>query len=147
MDWNNNNPYYSPLKCGLEIVAEVEYSDRDQYDIRVVWRDLETGRYYTARDSGCSLLDPFEEYHSLSDLQDFDYATLRDEGHHEVKGDGSFGKYLSAAVRNMLRVICRCGHNRYAHRHYRHGSDCGRCNCPQFRFSLIRSVHQYLRSK
>jgi len=29
--------------------------------------------------------------------------------------------------------LCRCGHGRSAHRHYRRGSDCALCDCPRWR--------------
>jgi len=29
-------------------------------------------------------------------------------------------------------VLCRCGHDHDAHRHYRHGSDCALCECPRW---------------
>lgn len=29
--------------------------------------------------------------------------------------------------------VCRCGHGRDAHRHYRGGSDCSACTCRRFR--------------
>jgi hypothetical protein len=33
--------------------------------------------------------------------------------------------------------ICRCGHERAAHEHYRAGSDCALCaDCPRFRARL-----------
>jgi hypothetical protein len=51
--------------------------------------------------------------------------------------------------------VCKCGHDRDAHRHYRAGSDCGRCgsaNCERYRprapwttrlRNLIRKVTQW----
>jgi hypothetical protein len=30
------------------------------------------------------------------------------------------------------RRLCECGHDRGAHRHYRHGSDCALCDCPRW---------------
>jgi hypothetical protein len=36
-------------------------------------------------------------------------------------------------VRTAFRVrLCGCGHDRGAHRHYRHGSDCALCDCPRW---------------
>ena len=29
--------------------------------------------------------------------------------------------------------VCRCGHGRGAHEHYRAGADCAQCDCPRFR--------------
>jgi hypothetical protein len=28
--------------------------------------------------------------------------------------------------------LCKCGHIRDAHRHYRPGADCGLCDCPRW---------------
>jgi hypothetical protein len=29
--------------------------------------------------------------------------------------------------------LCRCGHPRAAHEHYRAGTDCAQCDCPRYR--------------
>ena len=40
----------------------------------------------------------------------------------------------------MIR-LCRCGHPRRVHVHYRDGSDCGQCLCPRWRWrSVARRV-------
>jgi hypothetical protein len=38
--------------------------------------------------------------------------------------------------------ICRCGHGRIAHEHYRRGTECSAeaCDCPRFRPSLFRTA-------
>jgi hypothetical protein len=33
--------------------------------------------------------------------------------------------------------ICRCGHGKTAHEHYRGGADCALCSCPKFRYRLL----------
>lgn len=86
------NPYYNPDKCGLELVADVDYSDGCyQFDIRVVWRHLETGRLLTMRDSGCSCPVPFEDYcgDPLEKLDPFNY----DEIEAEVRLGGGSSSY------------------------------------------------------
>lgn len=35
--------------------------------------------------------------------------------------------------RSAAGQLCRCGHQRDAHSHYRKGSDCALCPCPRFR--------------
>lgn len=78
------NPSYAPEECGLKTIAEIEYSDECyQFDTRIVWKHLESGRYYTARDSGCSCPTPFEGYRQLSDLEDFDYDAIKREVNEE----------------------------------------------------------------
>jgi hypothetical protein len=38
-----------------------------------------------------------------------------------------------ALVRDRQAELCRCGHERTVHGHYRDGDDCGSCGCPRFR--------------
>ena len=80
------NPYYDPKECGLEHVAEIEYSDGCyQFDTRMVWRDIETGTLWTARDAGCSCPSPFEDCHKLSDFERLTTVEmLRDEWKKEL---------------------------------------------------------------
>jgi hypothetical protein len=69
-DGTHANPYMDPEECGLEPIAEIEYSDRCfQFDTRMVWREKNTGALFTARDSGCSCPVPFENYDSMSSLE------------------------------------------------------------------------------
>lgn len=74
------NVYYEPEKHGLEVVAEIDFSDRSyQFDTRVVWRHKETGVLYTGRDAGCSCPSPFEDYHDLASLEVVNLESLRQE--------------------------------------------------------------------
>jgi hypothetical protein len=43
------------------------------------------------------------------------------------------------------RRLCECGHDRGAHRHYRHGSDCALCDCPRWSTHLIGQLARRLR--
>jgi hypothetical protein len=36
--------------------------------------------------------------------------------------------------------VCKCGHERAAHMHYRRGRDCGLCDCNRFRKGRITAV-------
>jgi hypothetical protein len=36
------------------------------------------------------------------------------------------------SVRADRIVLCRCGHDRLAHEHYRKGSECALCECPRW---------------
>lgn len=95
MSWNEDddaNPYYNPEQCGLKKIAEVDYTDGCyQFDLRVVWRELATGKLYTARDSGCSCPCPFEDYRKLEDLDELvDITPLREEIHTELNSSCSY---------------------------------------------------------
>ena len=75
-DFDGNNPYYSPEKCGLSVVCEVEWSEPDySFDTTVVWK-AGNGKLYTASDSGCSCPTPFEDFHKLTDLTLVDKSVL-----------------------------------------------------------------------
>ena len=74
------NPYYNPEEMGLEIVAQIDYSDGSyQFDYRIVWRHKETGKLFTARDSGCSCPTPFEDFPTVEDLEEYSYNAIRSE--------------------------------------------------------------------
>ena len=34
-------------------------------------------------------------------------------------------------------TICRCGHLKHAHDHYRRGNDCALCHCPRYRWRWL----------
>jgi hypothetical protein len=74
-----NTVYNSPENLGLEVVAEHEFCDDYGFDLRVIWRHLETGVLYTAHDSGCSCPPPFEDYRKLEDLERVDFDELLEE--------------------------------------------------------------------
>jgi hypothetical protein len=87
MSWDKD-VYYDPREFGLEQVAQIDYSSGHyEYDYRVVWRHLETGQLYTARDSGCSCPSPFEDYDALDKLETFSLSTIEDEVLDERKSD------------------------------------------------------------
>ena len=78
--------YYDPEEVGLEVVAEIDYSDGEyQFDYRVVWWHEKKRKLYTSRDSGCSCPSPFEEIYEIKDLDKLsDMIALRAE----VRSDG-----------------------------------------------------------
>ena len=76
----HNNPYYHPGQMGLGIVAQIDYSDGcHRFDLRVVWKHLKTGRFYAARDGGCSCPVPFEDYDTLEKLSPYSFKEIHDE--------------------------------------------------------------------
>jgi hypothetical protein len=69
------NPYYNPEPLGLVIVDTLEAGECYEFDTLVVWRHVDSGRLYWAHDSGCSCPTPFENYHSIEDLEEITAAS------------------------------------------------------------------------
>jgi len=59
--------YHSPEAHGLQILAFVQAEPDYNFDMTVAWLD-ENGRVFVGQDSGCSCPSPFEDYHSVADL-------------------------------------------------------------------------------
>lgn len=102
-----NDVYYNPEQFDLKVVAEIDLSDGDyQFDLRVVWRHLPTGRLLTARDSGCSCPSPFEDYHSIDDLEvmnlDEIVREIRTESEHTTADERA--RFLRAVRRAATRT-------------------------------------------
>jgi hypothetical protein len=48
------------------------------------------------------------------------------------------------------RALCRCGHDRDAHAHYRGGTECVLCppgECPRFRSGLLPRLRRWWRAR
>lgn len=55
------NPYYSPEKCGLELLSVIDEPGLSyEYNTTIVTKDIETGKIFVVSDSGCSCPTPFE---------------------------------------------------------------------------------------
>jgi len=52
----------------------------------------------------------------------------------------AFGAQLAELEQREAAQLCRCGHTRAEHEHYRHGTDCGHCDCSRFRPGRLRPV-------
>lgn len=63
------NLYSNPSNYGLELIADVNFSEGWDFDIYALFRN-DDGMYFMAHDSGCSCPSPFEDYHSASDIAD-----------------------------------------------------------------------------
>lgn len=59
-DGYSDNPFYSPDKNGLELLYTAEGDIPYEFSILAVFRDVATGAYFAAYDSGCSCPTPFE---------------------------------------------------------------------------------------
>lgn len=76
MGYGNPDPYNQPEKFGLTPVAEVHWDDESyQFNFMAVWVDG-NGQLYWATDSGCSCPSPFEDFHSLDELEKGDILNL-----------------------------------------------------------------------
>ena len=105
MGYNSPDVYSQPEKFGLKLVAEIDYSDKDyQFDTRAVWLH-ESGKLYTARDSGCSCPSPFEDYTSLEKLDIVNIVELERETQEKRSAQKV---YVSAReVNEFLRKVRR----------------------------------------
>jgi hypothetical protein len=98
------NAYYHPEALGLEIIAEIDYSDGSyQFDQRIVWRHKETGKLYTARDSGCSCPTPFENYDTIESLADYSYDFVHSEALEEGRSQYYSGDSVPEFVEKLPR--------------------------------------------
>jgi hypothetical protein len=106
---SDENVYYNPEAFGLSVVAEIDYSSQSyEFDTRVVWKGND-GKFYTARDSGCSCPTPFEDYLGLEDLDRADLDALRAEIRYELSGQYTAyitpedGQEFIRAVENAMK--------------------------------------------
>lgn len=101
------NIYYDPEKFGLTVVAEVEYSSGGyEFNTRVVWRQKETRKLLTARDSGCSCPVPFEDI-NLSNVEPVDFAALRREVMEHVSTSENYHCLTAADAQKFLAKVRR----------------------------------------
>ena len=97
------NIYYNPEKFNLKIVESFEYSSGCyEFDTRVIWQNLETGKLYTYRDSGCSCPTPFESV-GISDLEPFNAEILISEAK-EQASSGYSGDSLIDVIEKIRRL-------------------------------------------
>lgn len=65
----NENPYYSPEKCGLEIFESIDTAGSYEFDMFVVWKKLDDNTLWWDTDSGCSCPSPFDNGDHGHDLK------------------------------------------------------------------------------
>jgi hypothetical protein len=95
------NLYYAPQTWGLELVGEIEYSSGSyEFDTRIILKDAD-GKFFMARDSGCSCPTPFEDFESLSDLETPTIAFLMNEVSKEMES------YSQTSLQEAQQVIDR----------------------------------------
>lgn len=106
MGYDDPDVYHQPEKFGLEQVTEIDYSDGSYcFDTRVVWRHKETGKLYTARDSGCSCPSPFESYNSIESLSPFNLEELENEVKKQRSEESEWSHYEGDDPEPFLRKI------------------------------------------
>lgn len=94
-----SNPYYSPEKLGLSILAQNDIAGAYEFNMCVVWKHAASGRIFYAFDSGCSCPSPFENYFFTDDdgilntdlneatARNFEGAAQEMEAKHFEKGE------------------------------------------------------------
>ena len=98
----DTNAYYHPEALGLEIVAEIDYSDGCyQFDQRIVWLHKGTGKLYTARDSGGSWPIPFEDYESVESLAEYTFDFVRNEALEMARSEYYGGDSVSDFIEKL----------------------------------------------
>ena len=106
----NENPYYSPEKCGLEIFDNIDTAGDYEFDMFVIWKKLDDGTLWWDTDSGCSCPSPFDSMDDRHDLNlitndtfyNFDLALknhsgISDEDYNEMKN--KVKKYLRKIIK------------------------------------------------
>ena len=91
--------YNSPEKFGLTEVGQIDWAEQDySFDMTVVWKD-ENGKLYWADDSGCSCPSPFEDFHSLDQLETGSFFDL---AHYLQECENDYAKVQIADVLGRL---------------------------------------------
>jgi len=65
----NDNPYYSPEKCNLEIFIDIDTAGSYEFDMFVIWKKLDDNTLWWDTDSGCSCPVPFDNSDNGHDLK------------------------------------------------------------------------------
>ena len=76
----NENPYFSPEKCGLEIFEDIDTAGSYEYDMFVVWKKIDDNTLWWDTESGCSCPIPFDNSDNGHDLK-----PITEETWHGVK--------------------------------------------------------------
>lgn len=107
----DSNIYYHPEKSGLRIVDELSENLSYEFNMLVVWQDVNTGVVYWGHSAGCSCPAPFED-ESIADqnrLGPQNYSVFEQE----VEGfPASFGERqgMLQKVREAVREFVAPAH-------------------------------------
>ncbi len=71
-----DNPYYSPEKCGLKVIYDIDTADSYEFNMLVIWEKFDDKTIWWDSDSGCSCPTPFED-HSLKEITSDTYYNFK----------------------------------------------------------------------
>lgn len=102
----DHNPYYSPEKCGLAILHDINTGGDYEFDMLVVWEKLDDNTIWWDTDSGCSCPSPFDvndNGHELKEITTDTYYNfkLALENHSGIKREDIIG------FENVLKKFAR----------------------------------------
>jgi len=103
----NDNPYYEPEKCGLELFAVVDTGGSYEFDIFAIWLKLDDNTLWWDTDCGCSCPSPFDNSdhgHDLKQVTKEDFHSFDEalKNHYNI----SAGEYseTSMKVKKFLKI-------------------------------------------
>lgn len=85
----NENPYYSPDKCGLEIFESIDTADSYEFNMFVIWKKIDDHTLWWSTDSGCSCPTPFENCTTLNPITIGNFRSFDDslKNHDRISND------------------------------------------------------------
>lgn len=107
------NPYYSPDKCGLNIIYQINTGGSYEYDMLIVWEKLDDNTIWWDSDSGCSCPSPFDDHgHDLKEITSDTYYNfkLALENHRDIKKEDIIecdSKIKSFSREHKLNIILK----------------------------------------
>lgn len=103
----NENPYYSPEKCGLEIFDQIDTGECYEFDMLVIWIKQDDKTLWYDYDSGCSCPCPFDNDdngHDLKQITDDTYHNFYDalKSHYSIDKNDIYN--ISNKVKEYLKL-------------------------------------------
>lgn len=100
----NENPYYDPEKCGLEIFESIDTGGSYEFDMFVIWRKLDDNTLWWDTDSGCSCPTPFDPHEDRHDLTPITEDTIHNfyealENHYHITRDDIYN------IKNKVEIF------------------------------------------
>ena len=100
-----DNPYYYPKKCGLEIFESIDTADSYEYNMFVIWRKLDDGTLWWDTDSGCSCpiaFDNEDHGHDLKPISEETWYGFNEalKNHYQISQSDIL--YISKKVKDYL---------------------------------------------